>query len=205
MKKLLVLLFSILVSFNSYGETGCSEKEENDDLFGIAVDSNIFYGKDFIDSTVFLRKRNGLFFLPNESKPYSGENLCIFKNESGQKHLKGSIKNGKKHGVQTIWLKNGHKLEQVTFKDGTLNGEFMGWHLNGQKAVHGYVKNYEAGMDIWSVQNGKFTQWYENGNIRIESNFKDGEYNGSHTYWNENGQIIAESNWKDGKCVSGDC
>ena len=49
------------------------------------------------------------------------------------------------------------------------------------------------------------TDYYENGQIRFEKNYKDGKADGKWTYWHENGQIEEEGNWKDGECVSGDC
>ena len=174
MKKLLILLFSFLISFNSYGETGCSEKEENDGPFAIhsLYSGNMFWGADFINSTVFFQKRNGLFFLPNESKPYSGENLCVFKNTSGQIHLKGDIKNGKKHGKYTIWLENGGKFQEVTFKEGAFHGEFVIFDPDsGQKRAQGKMKKTEYG----SFWDGKLTTWDNNGKVQTEVIFQDEE------------------------------
>ena len=177
MKKLLILLFSILISLNSYGQTGCSEKEENDGPFaigGLRI-GNIFWGKDFIDSTIFFQKRNGLFFLPNESKPYSGENLCVFKNTSGQMHLKGSIKNGKKHGKYTIWIKNGGKLQEVTFKEGQFHGEFVMFDPDsGEKRAQGKMKIIDESRDE-SYFDGKLTTWDKNGKVQTEVTFQDEE------------------------------
>ena len=58
MKKLLILLFSILISFNSYG--GFFDKT-------VCVDT---------DAQI----RNDLYYLPNETKPFTGKNLCKYKN-----------------------------------------------------------------------------------------------------------------------------
>tara|TARA_B110000967_G_C18734610_1_gene484417 strand:- start:413 stop:592 length:180 start_codon:yes stop_codon:yes gene_type:complete len=49
MKKLLILLFSMLISFNSYGKTVC----------------------DLTDALLF---ENELLFVPSETKPFTGEN-----------------------------------------------------------------------------------------------------------------------------------
>jgi len=59
-------------------------------------------------------------------------------------------------------------------------------------------------------------EYYDNGQIKAEENYKDDEKDGKLTYWYENGQIIKESTFengqiikeskfKDGVCISGDC
>jgi len=54
-------------------------------------------------------------------------------------------------------------------------------------------------------EDGKWTQWHENGQKELEGNYKGGKEHGKQTWWDENGQIEAEANYKDGECVSGDC
>ena len=49
------------------------------------------------------------------------------------------------------------------------------------------------------------TDYYSNGQIESEKNYKDGEFDGKWTEWDENGQIKSEKNYKVGVCVSGDC
>ena len=46
---------------------------------------------------------------------------------------------------------------------------------------------------------GKWTKWYESGQIKVEQNFKDGKKDGKWTEWYKSGQIKYASNWKDGK------
>ena len=58
MKKLLILLFSILFSFNSYGDS--SDKT-------ICVETDV-------------QERDGIIYLPNETKPFTGKNLCKYEN-----------------------------------------------------------------------------------------------------------------------------
>jgi len=216
MKKLLLLLFSLLISFNSLGETGCSEKDDKE---------------DFINSTTYFQERGGLLYLPNQSKPYSGENLCIHKNSSGQYFSKGEIRNGKRHGKMTFWDENGQIYRERDFKDGVLvsntfyeyfypsdqiesvnnykvltkdgiqgfikDGKWTYWHENGQKNRE---ENYKNG-----VLDGIQKWWHENGQIFLKGNFKDDKPDGKYKEWDENGQIVFESNWKDGDCISGDC
>jgi len=205
MKKLLILLFSILISFNSYG------------FFGL------------FDKTVCLdavaQERNYLIHLPNETKPFTGSDLC--KDEDGQILSEGKVNNGKitsltkyeyykngqkksernyktvgeehyidhetEDGKQILWYENGLKNEEVNYKDGILDGKWTSWYENGQiKAEH----NYKDG-----ILDGKWTWWYENGQKRAEGNYKDGKDDGKLTYWHENGQLDFEGYYKDGEIV----
>ena len=82
MKKLLILLFSILISFNSYGlfeKTVCVETDA--------------------------QNRGGIIYLPNKTKPFSGNNLCEY--ENGQYKSEGKVKDGNKNGIWTSWFENG--------------------------------------------------------------------------------------------------
>ncbi len=81
MKKLLLLLFSILISFNSYGE--------------VELDFSL---DTFCDQSPKVQVRDGLFYLPNQQKPYSGENLCVYLS-NGQYYSQGEMKKGLRHGT----------------------------------------------------------------------------------------------------------
>ena len=85
MKKLLILIFSILISFNSYGET--------------------------------------------ETDYY----------ENGQIKIEANFKDDKADGKGTKWHKNGQKKQEINYKDGK--------------------------------KDGKWTEWDEDGNITFETNF----------------------------------
>jgi len=45
---------------------------------------------------------------------------------------------------------------------------------------------------------GKWTWWYENGQKELESNYKDGKRDGKWTWWYENGQKECEGEYEDG-------
>ena len=55
------------------------------------------------------------------------------------------------------------------------------------------------GNFIDGKEDGKWTRWYENGQIESEGNYKDGKKDGKWTWWHENGQKWSETNYKDGK------
>jgi len=144
MKKLLILLFSILISFNSYGLFGLFEKT-------ICVETDALYNK-----------KDSFIYLPPGTKPFSGKNLCKYKN--GQNKSKGKVKDGKRIGIWTGWYNNGQKEYEGNHKDGK-DGKWTGWYKNGQIHFEGHWKN-----DRW---NGKWTFWNENGQKTSEKYYKD--------------------------------
>ena len=187
-----------MLSFNSYG------KGELD-----------FSSDTFCDQSPKAQVRNGLFFLPNQEEPYSGENLCVYLS-NGQYSSQGEIKNGLRHGSWSFWKENGQKLNDKTFledmvvsetkyeyyengqieskittKDGEVDGISTRWYENGQKWMEGNYKDGEP--------DGELNSWYENGQIQSELYFKDGKEDDKWTLWYENSQIQGEANYKDGK------
>ena len=112
MKKTLIILvlflFPILISFNSYG--GSSDKT-------VCVETDA-------------QKRNGIIYLPNETKPFTGNNLCKY--ENGQIKSEGNYKDGKPDGKVIDWYENGQIEAEGNYKDGKLDGKVTYWHENGK-------------------------------------------------------------------------
>jgi len=146
MKKLTILLFSILISFNSYGLFGLFEKT--------------------ICSYTDAQARNGLIYLPNQQEPFTGNNSCVYANTS-QLYVTGKFKDGKLVGKWTWWHENGQMEKIGNYKDSKLDGKWTGWHENGQKYFEENFKDDE--------NHGKSTMWLENGQKVGEGNYKDGK------------------------------
>ena len=134
MKKLLILLFSILLSFNSYG--GLFDKT-------VCVETDA-------------QERDGLIYLPNKTKPFSGKNLCL--HEDSQKKSQGKIKDGKIEGKWTVWYESGKKESEGKYKNGKENGKWIWWYKNTQKEREAKYKDGKL--------DGKSIMWHENGKIR---------------------------------------
>jgi len=66
---------------------------------------------------------------------------------------------------------------------------------------------YENGQKKVEVNNkdgwedGLWTEWYDNGQKSSEGNYKDGKEDGNWTYWNEEGNFAIAETWKDGEVV----
>jgi uncharacterized protein len=212
MKKLLILLFSLLISFNSYG--GLFDK-----TVCVETDSQL---------------RDGVIYLPNKTKPFSGKNLCKYQN--GQNKSKGKIKDGKKNELWTEWEENGQiKLENL-YEKGKLetktkykNGELerttkYSYYNDVLNKMDDFIQSGEHYKEGNLIGKTKYVWYRHNGQLREEWNYKDGElygrqrswfangqieyegashYNGKligkATWWYKNGQIKEENNYKDDK------
>ena len=112
MKKLLILLLSIVIS-------SCVDPQDLD--FSLSI---------FCAESPKIKGKDGLFYLPNEELPYSGDNICIYKGSGGYA-IQGEIKNGVKYGVETSWYKNGQIMKKGNFIDGKEDGKMTLWNEDG--------------------------------------------------------------------------
>ena len=142
MKKVIIFLFSIFISINSYG--------------GI-----------FSETVCFKTDGNNIVFMPNETNPYTGIYLCKYDN--GQKEKEGRYKDGRLMGKWTVWYESGQKESEANYKNGKLDGKSTWWNKRGQKVRQ---KNYKNGkLDgkfiEWFQFNGeiKREENYKNGKI----------------------------------------
>lgn len=62
-----------------------------------------------------------------------------------------------------------------------------------------YGKYASKGKLINGKFDGKWTYWYENGQIKSEQSYNNGNLDGNHTAWYEDGQMRYEKSYKDGK------
>ncbi|MEO1942864.1 MAG: hypothetical protein ABGY11_01055, partial [Candidatus Thioglobus sp.] len=85
-------------------------------------------------TTVSLRKkqvRNGLAYLPNETKPFTG--VFVGWHDNGRKWSEENYKYGKEDGTHALWYRNGQKVSEGNYKDGKKDGTHTVWYDNGQK------------------------------------------------------------------------
>ena len=177
MKTLLTLfvLFLSSISFNSYG--GWFDKT-------ICVETDV-------------QIRGDIIYLPNETKPFTGKNLCNY--ENGQIKSQGKFKDGIKDDEWTLWNKNSQINSEINFKQGIkFNETIYVYNKNGQLRSE---ENYKEGILIGESINS----YYENGQIEWKENYKDNKLEGKVTFWSENGEIEHEATFKKSKCTSGEC
>ena len=101
MKRIVLLFAALLVA-------GCGEKVLSDSAIKKAIEEAV--------DVESIQERDGLYYLPNESKPYSGWAKDMY--DSGQAKGLGRFKDGKPDGRVTTWYENGQKRREVIWKDG---------------------------------------------------------------------------------------
>ena len=106
---------------------------------------------------------------------------------------------------------NGQVKVMAEFTDGSVT-RLKQWQENGIPMWDiGYTKGKVSQSDVplesfwdsdYSLHDGLFTSWHENGQKLSEENFKEGKEDGLQLWWYENGQKDGEEKWKDGKRMS---
>ncbi len=101
-----------------------------------------------------LQDRNGLFYLVNSDKPFSGEVVSFV---NGKIEFEGIIENGLRTGRWVYYHPNGQKKQEGNYSEGLKEGNWTSWKENGQSdfvEVYKFGKNLknEAKPDSASVQ-----------------------------------------------------
>lgn len=77
-----------------------------------------------------LQDRNGLYYLVNEDKPFSGEVVSYF---NGKSEFEGQIDNGLRVGLWVYYYPSGQKKMEGSYKEGLKDGNWTTWLENGQQ------------------------------------------------------------------------
>ena len=134
-----------------------------------------------------LEYRNGVAYLPNEETPFTGRAERFY--ENGQKR-ESSYKDGKAHGLMTVWYENGQKKAERIYKDGNQNGLETTWQKSGEKK---WEINYKDGK-----RHGLWTWWQKNGQKQEEGNYTDGLPQGVWIMYKYDGTEWGRDTYKDG-------
>jgi len=79
-----------------------------------------------------LQDRNGLYYLVNEDKPYSGEVVSYI---NGKSEFEGKIEKGLRVGTWVYYYPSGQKKMEGSYKEGLKDGNWTTWKENGQQDV----------------------------------------------------------------------
>ena len=127
-----------------------------------------------------LQDRDGVIYLPNTDKPFSGFAKRVYENE--QVEILAQFKDGYVVRVKQ-WQENGTPRWDFGFIEGNRGIEGIPWKEEK-------VCSQEIALN---TREGPETFWHENGQTKQESNFKDGKQNGPFISWYENGQKKEEA------------
>ena len=117
---------------------------------------SISFSQEPINYETTLIKKGQLFYTKDTNKPYSGPVFSFF--DDGKKKEEITYKNGKLNGLNTGWYENGQKSNKGTFQDGKLDGLYTDWYENGQKSSE---KTYNDREVVELI--GK---WNEDGSVK---------------------------------------
>ena len=128
-----------------------------------------------------------VYYVKKTLEPYSGD----FIDTSGNVIIKGTLKNGRRHGKIKTYRKNGSIEKIETFEDNVLNGEWKNYYENGNPRYTGHYK--------YGKPDGKWKRYYENydknGKLMPIEKYKDREPH-------EKVEPICVENYRNGKLGS---
>lgn len=133
------------------------------------------------------------------------DSLWISWHENGNKSEEGRFKDNNKVGKWISWYKNGIKKDIKEYKDQKVlilsswgmkgesqivngNGIYTEYFDDGKKQISGKVMNGE--------QVGRWTSWYENGNLKEEIIYQNEKYQIENFYFTDGNQLIKDGNGK---------
>jgi antitoxin component YwqK of YwqJK toxin-antitoxin module len=161
MKKLLVLVLPALLMIGcetaEVGGVDLDDPETRKRIIAEAIDSKKLEWRG--------KKGEELRYAPDQNTPYTGWVKKIYDN--GQIEWLQQYKDGKSHGLQTLWHENGQKEGEVNYKDGREDGLATKWSENGQKTGEGNYKDGKA--------DGVWTSYNDDGSEDRRYTYKDGE------------------------------
>ena len=109
-------------------------------------------------------------------------------------------------GIVKLKLKSGKVFEVPANKLAKEDNEFISY-LAKPEGVNPKELDLREGIIYLKGSDtpyaGKVSALYENGQKKVETNYKDGKREGLTIGWYKNGQKKAEANFKDGKLVGG--
>ena len=77
-----------------------------------------------------LQDRNGLYYMVNEDKPFTGDVISYV---NGKTEFEGTIQTGLREGKWVYYYPTGQKKMEGNFKDGVKDGTWTFWKENGQQ------------------------------------------------------------------------
>ena len=127
-----------------------------------------------------LKLDNGILFY-NET-PFDGVLVAYYEAEK----LKSKIEyvNGKKHGYEKQWYRNGDKLIERFYKEGFKTGIHKSWWADG-------TKKFEYEFNEKGEFHGVVKEWYKSGQIFRDFNYAEGKELRSQRMWKNDGTLKA--------------
>ncbi len=130
-----------------------------------------------------------------------------------QKMRETNYLNGKLHGPERTWYKDGRLTYEAHYKWDLHDGDAISYFENGkiyriETFVDGnYVREqkwyangnlwYENNYGLSHMMDGLHQAWYENGSPQQKCTYKNGDKDGLYQLWAENGILVKECTYKN--------
>ena len=75
-----------------------------------------------------LQKKDGFYYQPQDSKPYTGKVIDV--NENGDIIIEGRFARGKRNGIWTTWYGSGQKEHEGYYKNGLKSDLWKSWYVS---------------------------------------------------------------------------
>lgn len=126
-----------------------------------------------------------VYYQDDELKPFEGICLIYFE---GTENIKEemSFKNGVLNGSHTSYFKNGNIKRKGYYEDGYLDGT---WLIFNEAGTRVYEVEYQS-----DTLSGLFRAWYPSGVPRTFGTYSENKKTGSWIYYNEAGMITKKEN-----------
>jgi hypothetical protein len=117
---------------------------------------------------------------------------------NGVTESSGKVKHYKKQGVWKYWSEDGALVKTVTYKDDVKEGLYTEYYPGGKKSAEGvFTSNLKTGTWNTWYNDGKLSSKL---NYTADYLSKTGDvYNGLQQWWYENGQLREQSEYNNGK------
>ncbi len=143
---------------------------------------------------------NGSTYYANRTQNYitlfDKKRISYF--ESGQKSLEYNYSNGMREGTFKEWHNNGKLKSIQEYKNNVINGKNYSYFYNGKP--HQLFTEYKIlnNRYDYNIYEGKYEIYYTDGKPQIIGNYKKGKLQGLYTQYYENGIKRSETNYIDG-------
>jgi antitoxin component YwqK of YwqJK toxin-antitoxin module len=112
-----------------------------------------------------LDERDGVYYVRNESKTFTGQATWSYSKE--RPRVRAIFREGRFHGLAQWWYPNGVPQTRVKYKNGRLDGPAQSWHKNGQIKFQGtFVEGERDGLN---------QSWHDNGRLKKSIFYRQGE------------------------------
>jgi|TARA_B110000240_G_scaffold174638_1_gene201240 antitoxin component YwqK of YwqJK toxin-antitoxin module len=122
--------------------------------------------------------------------------------ENGQLQGEGKYTDGEKDGVWKEYLENGKLTSETQFNNGNVIYSFYEYYKTGnlEEVVSWLDPDGDPNTSELTIKDRISSKWfYENGQLRDEINYSNGEEDGLKRIYYENGQLQFEVRFKNGK------